>query len=710
MKKRTLSRLGIGACLLLIIATLNLAPFLSPPAKLNYTLGETVSKDLYAPISFRLPKDPKILNAERDSAEALVTPVLKLDEGTERSILKNLRNLRFPDSVPKDFSYQTKEALITPGRDIILSSAESLFVSVISQGYFFEKDDPEYSTIKNVIIQMGKNGKEFAERTENLLGPSDIDTLTTNAARRLFPSDPIRREALTEIMLRILVPNLSVDEDEISARKQTARNRINPYEGFVERGELLLEQNSRVDELALKKIKALNSAIEGNWQIRLELFLRQNILSILVILIFVFSLYILRKDPPFKNVLFMTILLVASFVVAFAVRRFSIWWFVPVGFIALAVGIFLSPLEGILVATGTSLLLYIPWQTEPEYFLFALLSGFGALAAIPFMGRRMGFLATFGFIGIGGLLARGGFLIAKTGVSPRELFSIVSSIGINAAGNLVFFMLAFFLAERLFGYTSVLTLSELANLNNHLFKEFSMRAAGSYHHSIVVGNLAESAARIISANPALALTGGYYHDIGKMTKPQYFIENQIEQGNPHDTLKPRISALILASHVKEGLSIAERKNLPLSIRKIIAEHHGTTRMESFYHKYLENPGEDDLSESDFRYNGPKPQSKEAALVMLADSVEAAVRSKGFADREELDSLVKEIIDQKVRDGQLDECNFTTSDIQKVRRIFVIRLTGIFHPRINYEKQNNDKGAEKDAKKRTPRAYPKSTKS
>lgn len=708
MRRKTLNRLAVAGCFVLIIAALNLGPLLSPPEKYEYSLGEKAEKSLYAPISFKLLKDKDKLRMEQDSAAALVLPVLLLDEDVERKVIKNLHNLRFPDSVPSEFSSETREILVTSGRDVVLTAAENLFTNTLAQGYFFQKDDSEFSNTRKVIIRMGKRDKEVEEYLSTVLGPADIDTLTTNSARRAFPADPAKREALTEITLRILVPNLVSDDKETGTRSQAARERISIYEGFVERGELILDVNSKVDESVLRKIEALNAAIEGDWKLRLELLFRQNLFAIIIILLFGGSIYILRRDPPIRDVFFVTILLVTGILANFALRRFSVWWFMPAGFIALSATLFLSPLEGIMLASATSLLFYLPWQTEPEYLLYALLSGFGALLAFPYMRRRIGFAVMFAFTLIAGIVARGGFLLAKSNISMHELYTLGASIGINAFLNFLFFVIAFFLAERIFGYTSPLTLNELANLNRNLFKEFSMRAAGSYHHSIVVGNLAEGAARIIGANPALALTGGYYHDIGKMAKPQYFIENQLDASNPHDSLKPRISALILTSHVKEGLVIAERNHLPRQVMEIIREHHGTTRMESFYKKHLENPGDNDVPESDFRYQGPKPQRKESALVMLADSVEAAVRSKGFADRQELEQLVKEIIDQKVSDGQLDECSFTTADIQKVRRLFTIKLLGIFHPRIQYAKKNNHQITEKDTKKRAPRVNPKSS--
>jgi putative nucleotidyltransferase with HDIG domain len=698
MRRKNLRRLLLAASVIAVLAALNLAPLLAPPPKMEYAEGDVVEKDLYAPISFPLPKDSTRLVAEQDSAAALVLPVLVLDNETEKRVIQAMRNLRFPDSVPEEFSPYTRELLIAPGREKLLVAADTVIKTILSQGYFFGKEDLDS---RNVAILM--QGGEIEEGLEKLLGPADIDTLISNAAKRFFPADRIKATALTEIAYRIVAsnPNLRYNLDETDVRREAARSRVSPYEGFVERGELIAEANSHIDPLTLKKITALNAEIKGNWRLRIQLFIRQNLLFILVLLVLGLSLYLLKRELKVREFLYVTTLLVVGIAASLILRRFSIWWFVPTGFLALAVAMFIGPLEGILLAGIISVLIYLPWQTEPEFLLYALLSGSGALLALPLMHRRIGFVAAFGFILGGGVVARGIFILTKVNFSLRELPVLGLEAGINSVINFALLAAAFFTAERLFGFTSTLSLAELADLNRPMLKELSLKATGTYHHSILVGSLAERAARIIEANPALVLASGYYHDIGKMANPQYFIENQLDEENPHDGLKPRMSALILANHVKKGLIMAARCRLPRPLRDIVAQHHGTTRMEYFYRKHLETKDAESVPEEVFRYPGPKPQTKEAALVMLADSVEAAVRAHGFTDREDLEKFIKEIIDEKISDGQLDECPFTTADIHEVRKVFTSTLIGIFHPRIRYEKKNNARSPKKNSKKSSP---------
>jgi putative nucleotidyltransferase with HDIG domain len=210
-----------------------------------------------------------------------------------------------------------------------------------------------------------------------------------------------------------------------------------------------------------------------------------------------------------------------------------------------------------------------------------------------------------------------------------------------------------------------------------------VEAPGTYHHSILVGNLAEAAAQAVHADPLLVRVGAYYHDIGKLKRPYFFIENQVARDNPHEKIAPSLSTLIITSHVRDGLEQAREHKLPAGVQAIIEQHHGTSLVAYFYQRALESDRPELVTEADFRYDCPKPRTKEAALVMLADSVEAAIRSLQKPTPGRLEGLTRKIIKERLHDGQLDECDLTFKDLNTIAATFVQVLGGIFHSRIEY---------------------------
>ncbi|MCK4825190.1 HDIG domain-containing protein, partial [bacterium] len=248
----------------------------------------------------------------------------------------------------------------------------------------------------------------------------------------------------------------------------------------------------------------------------------------------------------------------------------------------------------------------------------------------------------------------------------------------------VFLLIGVF--EKFFDVTTDITLLELSDLNHPLLKRLSVEAPGTFHHSIIVGNLAEAAAKEIGANSLLARVGCYYHDIGKMVKPEYFIENQMGIRNPHTKLTPRLSCIILVSHVKEGVEIARRAKLPNEMIRIIREHHGTSLIVPFFEKAKKQKKDENLNESQYRYPGPLPSTKESGIVMLADSVEAASRSLEEPNAKKLKSLINEILEVRFSEGQLNNSQLTLVDLKKIGESFLPILVGMHHLRVEYPKK------------------------
>jgi putative nucleotidyltransferase with HDIG domain len=235
--------------------------------------------------------------------------------------------------------------------------------------------------------------------------------------------------------------------------------------------------------------------------------------------------------------------------------------------------------------------------------------------------------------------------------------------------------------EQLFGLVTPIKLLELANPAHPLLRRLQLEAPGTYHHSIMVGNLAEAAAESVGADALLVRVGTYYHDIGKLRRPAFLVENQMGIDNPHEKMTPSLSALTVSAHVRDGLDLAREYGLPESIAAFIPQHHGTALMTYFFHQALQ--GGDAFEEGAFRYEGPRPQTQETAIVMLADAVEAAVRSLNRPTPDRLEEVVRRLIREKLEDGQLDECALTFRDLNKIAAAFVRILAGILHPRLEY---------------------------
>ncbi len=326
------------------------------------------------------------------------------------------------------------------------------------------------------------------------------------------------------------------------------------------------------------------------------------------------------------------------------------------------------------------------WLNNPVYSLFVFVAGITAAFSVIRCKRRSAIWRAGIFVSLVCVTTSLMMILLK-----GQLFSVETPIIIGVAfsnGIIVAMLVSAFLPlfEYFFKITTDISLLELLDLNHPIMRELLVEAPGTYHHSIVVGNLVESAAEAVGVNPLLARVGAYYHDIGKIKMPDYFIENQVIPVSKHDTLTPRMSSLILISHVKEGVELARQYKLPQAIIDIIHQHHGTSIQTYFYEKAREMHEKDPtvpVSEEDFRYPGPKPKTRVAALILMADAVEAASRVLIDPTPSRVSALVERIINHCFIDGQLDECELTLKDIREIKIYFVYLLTSMYHKRIDY---------------------------
>ncbi|MGI6425397.1 MAG: HD family phosphohydrolase [Tepidanaerobacteraceae bacterium] len=414
--------------------------------------------------------------------------------------------------------------------------------------------------------------------------------------------------------------------------------------------------------------------------------------------ILVFAVYHFNRDI-YNNNLYMTLLaiiILSTLVISMFIKSISNY-LIPLAAGSMLISILINPQIAVFASFVMSIVVGIMLGNNFSFTLVALSGALVGIFCTAKVYQRNDLTKAGGIIGcINSLLIMSLLLLRNETILDvlRQIpWGMISGIlsSILTIGTLPFL-------ENAFGITSAIKLLELSNPNQALLRRLMVDAPGTYHHSIIVGNLAEAGAEVVGADSLLARVGANYHDVGKLKRPYFFIENQLTSENPHDKLSSSLSALIITSHVKDGLDIAREYNLPPIIIDFIAQHHGTTLLSFFYNKALENNDSKKVNESNFRYEGPKPQTREVAIVMLADCAEAAVRSLSRPTPGRIEGLIRQIIKEKLADGQLDECDLTLKDLDKIASAFSRVLSGVFHTRIEYpdrlkemEREDSDNG-------------------
>ncbi|HXG36781.1 MAG TPA: HDIG domain-containing protein [Dehalococcoidia bacterium] len=310
-----------------------------------------------------------------------------------------------------------------------------------------------------------------------------------------------------------------------------------------------------------------------------------------------------------------------------------------------------------------------------------LTSSLVGLSAVHRAERMNRYLVAGGMVGLTSFVGLLAFWLLDPAKEGVDLPWMMIASALNGGASAVITVGALVVLGYIFGITTRVQLMELAQLSHPLLRELQEKAPGTFHHSVIVGNLAERAADLVNADPLLVRVGCYFHDIGKLAQPGYYIENQLDDTNPHDTLDSDSSARVITQHVRLGVELAKRHHIPAQVRAFIPEHHGTRLVTYFYRKASQK--DPNIDPDKFRYPGPKPQSRETAIVMLADSVEAVVRSSQDRTQERIEALVDAVINERVAEGQLDECDLTLRDLRTIARSFKATLRGIYHPRIEY---------------------------
>ncbi|MCM8781061.1 MAG: HDIG domain-containing protein [Candidatus Omnitrophica bacterium] len=413
-------------------------------------------------------------------------------------------------------------------------------------------------------------------------------------------------------------------------------------------------------------------------------------LIVVISLILLFSylkLFNQKHNIKTYSLLHPTFLFVISFVISYVVIKHR-WSMFYVPFCALSMlSIILFNELNISLLLTLALALSVAAVANGDFYigLFFLVNGILSVILTQGVRKRIAIIRAGFIIGIIQTI----ILILGRGVFAKEfigkfLFSVYILPFINGIGSSIVVVGVLPIFEYLFRKVTNISLLELADFNHPLLQRLVLEAPGTYHHSLVVGNLSEAACNAIGAHALLARIGAYYHDIGKLSKPEYFSENQTLEENKHDSLSPSMSKMIIMNHVRDGVDLAKKYRLNTGLIDFITQHHGTSLVYYFYLRALENLEEDQrIKEEGFRYPGPKPNTRETAVVLLADSVEAAVRALKDPTPARISEVVHKVINNKFIDGQLDECDLTLKDLEKISEVFTRILSGIYHSRVAY---------------------------
>ncbi len=497
-----------------------------------------------------------------------------------------------------------------------------------------------------------------------------------------FP--PERRAVVAELVAPLLRPNLIPNPEKTAEEREAARAAVQPIWINVEKGEIILRDGDVVKPLDIEKLQKVGlSNPTVNWGDVLA----NGLLAALLVLVLACYLYVLQPatwSNPRRLALVYGVIFVGVVAAKIIVPGRDLWAYVfPVAAVPMLLATLLDAHVGLVAIALLAPLIGLVAGGSLEITTASLVAGIVGLLGVWRMERQArAFIAGAGVAGATFLVVAS-FKLGAQDIELGQLLMIGFLCLVNGALSAVMTLGTSSMLGHIFGVTTSAGLLELAHPSHPLFRRLLTHAPGTYHHSVVVANLAERAAQQVGADSLLVRVGAYYHDIGKVMRPYCFVENQVDGQNIHDKLSPQMSAKLVAAHVKDGLQMAKQHGLPSKVRDIIEQHHGTKLTKYFYHQACKDGCDGQVAQEDFRYAGPRPQSKEAAIIMLADTVEAAVRAADDRSSENISRLVGRLVNETLIEGQLNECDLSVRDLQTIKEAFTSVLQGIFHPRVRY---------------------------
>ncbi len=598
---------------------------------------------LIAPLDFPLHKSAEELAADIEKIKEEQAPIFNFKETNIEAQINKLSE--------KINTYRT--AYNGKDMDKIIQKLREIY----SKGILLMPEKMDPAKVKNILIV--KNNIAFDEKFSNVYTLKQAYETLVKYIENLHLAKSTEEGILSLGLNNYINPNLEYDAGKTRLAIETSVKSITPTQGMVNRGDIIISKNDLVEHE-----QNLGSTID-----RIRISVAQTVLTLIAIMSFSIFLYVSRKRLFYNNRDFF--FLYSMFLLTIALG--SISYFQHINILTIPVLFF-------------PIIVNILFGTRPALYLFfmQISAGIVAMFSLSHLQRRSQLFIALGLIFLTYILVYGAFTLIQEGtLAPKHLFAVVFLI-INT-GLLSLIYPALYLVERLFGYTSEISLLEYSNPNHPALRNLTKKAPGTFQHSLMVANLAEEAIYHIGGSPLLARTGALYHDIGKTYNPIMFVENQTGGLNPHDSLDFDESAQIIIKHVTQGLELANKYKLPEVLKDFIRTHHGKSKVKYFYYSFKNKYPDKEIDESLFTYPGPDPVRKECAVVMMADGVEAASRALEIKDEENLTKLVNNLIDGLLQDGRFSNADLTFKDISTVKRVFTEMLINVYHARIAYPK-------------------------
>ncbi len=670
----------------LLLASILLVTFIIPKqAKFKYEFEQGkpwMHDDLVAPFSFAIQKSPNQIQRERDAIQERFKPFYK-----QNSKILQDRKQRFRSviaQVPKsesDIDEEDKKYFLERGLKLIDEIYER---GIIALDTSIRAKPKEY-----IITELRKNVAEDKQLQEYYT----LAEARSSVMDRIGNDTTLNKPWFLRSILSSLEPNIIYDQDLSEKKLNEQLDNVSPTRGMVKQEEKIITKGSIITPERMQVLTSLKNEYEAKHGQSYLLLIGYLVLVASLFIMYAVHLEIFHKDVISSTrslVLILINVLLFTVLTAYIAKRQMVhvylipYTIIPIVLLAFF-GLRIAFVTYFLVILICGLVVPNPY----EFVLVQTMAGFTAMLSMARIRYISQFFISALLIFMTYCLVYLGFSFIKSGLIKTVEWNIFIWFG----GNFILTLLAYpliYANEKIFGFLSDISLLELSDINNKLLKELFLRAPGTFQHSLQVANLAEAVIDRIGGNALLTRVGALYHDVGKLHHPEYFIENQKHAFNPHEELSDLQSADVIISHVTKGVETAQEYNLPKRVIEFIRTHHGTTRVEYFYKHYIQEHIDEDVDDTAFRYPGPKPSSKETAVVMIVDSVEAASRSLKEPDEKQIDNIVDKIIDSKIQDNQFDYATITINEINATRRILKKLMKSIYHIRIQYPTEGDKK--------------------